>query len=245
MTTETPLDDDFETTDDGGGTQGNSAHFAPDQLDMLNKRLDRALIKSKQGKSYIEGFVAINTANRIFGYGSWSHRVDEHWTVETDGNVLYCALVTITVIAPNGTRSTHQDLGSSVAARSKETSKISIESHETAIKGAVTDALKRALRAYGEQWANNLYDKDYMRNREEEERVAREELVKRDKYAKAVMALEAEKIDDGETTEIRKQFLTSKGMPYVAGVNNWASDLLVEYGRFLRGLASKEKAVAS
>ena len=31
------------------------------------------------------------------------------------------------------------------------------EGHETAFKGAVTDALKRALRGYGEQFGNSLY----------------------------------------------------------------------------------------
>ena len=31
------------------------------------------------------------------------------------------------------------------------------EGHETAFKGAVTDALKRALRGYGDQFGNSLY----------------------------------------------------------------------------------------
>src|SRR5690606_30092267 len=33
------------------------------------------------------------------------------------------------------------------------------ESHETAYKGAVTDALKRTLRQYGDQFANRLYER--------------------------------------------------------------------------------------
>ena len=32
-----------------------------------------------------------------------------------------------------------------------------VEGHETAFKGCVTDALKRALRGYGEQFGNALY----------------------------------------------------------------------------------------
>ena len=32
-----------------------------------------------------------------------------------------------------------------------------VEGHETAFKGCVTDALKRALRGYGEQFGNGLY----------------------------------------------------------------------------------------
>ena len=32
-----------------------------------------------------------------------------------------------------------------------------VEGHETAWKGAVTDALKRALRSYGDQFGNGLY----------------------------------------------------------------------------------------
>ena len=34
-----------------------------------------------------------------------------------------------------------------------------IEAHETAIKAAVTDGLKRALRLFGDQFANRLYER--------------------------------------------------------------------------------------
>ena len=97
-------------------------------------------------------------ANRIFGYGGWGYELTgpvefresesvDPKTGETRHVRAYAATVRVTV--PGSPSRT--DVGFHAVA--EETA----EGHETAYKGAVTDALKRALRGYGEQFGNSLY----------------------------------------------------------------------------------------
>jgi recombination DNA repair RAD52 pathway protein len=51
-------------------------------------------------------------------------------------------------------------VGTEVAAYTRDGHAPSPQSHETAIKGAVTDGIKRALRSFGDQFGASLYDKD-------------------------------------------------------------------------------------
>ena len=129
----------------------------------LGEPLDEGLVSHRKGRggrtfAYIEGRAAIDQANRIFGYGGWgyelagpvelreSESVDPK-TGETRHMRAYAATVRVTV--PGSPSRT--DVGFHAVA--DETA----EGHETAFKGAVTDALKRALRGYGEQFGNSLY----------------------------------------------------------------------------------------
>ena len=55
--------------------------FSDKQIDELNRPLASAAIKHRKGGgnkelSYIEGHDAIDTANRIFGYGMWGYHLD-------------------------------------------------------------------------------------------------------------------------------------------------------------------------
>jgi len=106
---------------------------------------------------YLEGWDVIAAANHYFGFDGWSSRVDDvsvaaRAVVDRDrGPVeiyVYQARVTVTA---GGV--THSDVGTS------PTSDARPEAHETAIKGATTDGLKRALRQFGSQFGNDLYDK--------------------------------------------------------------------------------------
>lgn len=129
--------------------------FSNDTDDELRRPLDHGRVKKDpKGKSYIEGWDAIATANRIFGFGGWSYEVTTIGQVGTftrNGKdiAVYEAKVLVSVGEVSRT-----DVGIGITAGD------SPEAHETAIKGAVTDGLKRALRSFGDQFGNTLYDKE-------------------------------------------------------------------------------------
>ena len=131
--------------------------------DKLAQPLDASLVSQRRGRgnrsvSYLEGRTVIDQANRIFGHGGWGHEVvgdvilrDLDQVNAQTGEVkrirAYSATVKVTV--PGAPART--DVGFQPVA--DET----VEGHETAFKGAVTDGLKRALRTFGAQFGNSLY----------------------------------------------------------------------------------------
>lgn len=130
--------------------------FDDDQLTKLRTPLAPDLVSQRQqagrSLSYLEGFEAINQANDILGYDGWSHtisRLDYNPDIKS-----YMALVLVEVHDPSGvTLCRHEDVGCGIVQGDRA------EGHETAMKGAVTDAMKRALRCLGDQFGNVLYDK--------------------------------------------------------------------------------------
>jgi len=129
------------------------------QIELLKQPLDMSRIahRSQGGKqlSYIEGYDAIDKANEILGFGSWGYDIislTPGTGSNKDGEVknFYTAILKLTVEGCHPVT----DVGVGIVAGN------SPESHETAIKGAVTDAMKRALRTFGNQFGNSLYDKD-------------------------------------------------------------------------------------
>ena len=129
----------------------------------LARPIDPALVSQRRGRggktfSYIEGHVAISEANRIFGFGGWGYEVSgeivlreietvDRGTGEVTRTLAYSAPVRVTVPgAPPRT-----DIG--FHAVTEETA----DGHETAMKGAVTDGMKRALRSFGSRFGNDLY----------------------------------------------------------------------------------------
>ena len=136
--------------------------LAPVVTQKLAQPLDEELVSYRKGRkgrtfAYLEGHAAIDQANRIFGYGGWGYElvgdvtlregesVDQK-TGETTHIRAYSATVRVTV--PGSPPRT--DVGFQALVED------TVEGHETAFKGAVTDALKRALRGYGEQFGNSL-----------------------------------------------------------------------------------------
>ncbi len=129
----------------------------------LQGSIDPGLVSRRRGRGgrtydYIEGYVAIAEANRIFGHGGWGYEVvgevalREMETVDDETGELktiraYSAPVRVTVPgAPPRT-----DVGFHAVADE------SADGHETACKGAVTDGMKRALRSFGDRFGNGLY----------------------------------------------------------------------------------------
>lgn len=139
--------------------------FKPEIVKMLADKLDKSHVKtrSQSGRalSYIEGWYAIAEANRIFGFDQWTRETVETRLVaekprkigqtQKDGwSVSYIAKVRVTVmgIVREGVGAGHGidvDLGLA---------------HESAIKEAETDAMKRALMTFGNPFGLALYDKD-------------------------------------------------------------------------------------
>ena len=131
----------------------------------LSRKLDPSHVKppSKFGPKgdYIEGWHAIAEANRIFGFDGWSYTLMECRCVsERDRpigreakpgfGVSYTATVRVMVDGM-----TREDVGAGHG--------YDVDcgaAHESAIKEAVTDALKRALRTFGNPFGLALYDKD-------------------------------------------------------------------------------------
>ncbi len=127
--------------------------LSPAVNDALRQPLEPALVSERKGRggrrfSYLEGHTAINQANQVFGYGGWGYELVGDVTLhEFKSGAAYSATVRVTVTgAPSRT-----DVGF------QPVSDESAEGHETAYKGAVTDALKRALRSFGDRFGNGLY----------------------------------------------------------------------------------------
>lgn len=132
--------------------------FAPNQIERLRALLDESRVakRKKQGQSlsYLEGFDVIGAANEIFGFDGWGYVVTR---LEQVGTIWY-ATVRVSVNA-GGDLVEREDVGVGLpAAKAGETP--SPDAVETAIKSSLTDALKRALRTFGAQFGNELYDKD-------------------------------------------------------------------------------------
>lgn len=139
--------------------------FNEQQVESLSADLDRKHVKQRDQSgrklSYIEGWHAIAEANRIFGFDGWtretielkcvSEREREIGQARQPGfGVTYIAKVRVTVgpVVREGCGTGHgidRDLG---------------QAHESALKEAETDAMKRALMTFGNPFGLALYDKE-------------------------------------------------------------------------------------
>ena len=139
--------------------------FNDKQLEQLEDQLDLKRVKSRdKGNitlSYLEGFDIIETANRVFGYGNYSYDIEslDHIITEQNHNqnfvVSYKATVKIKVYDSDHIKSiSRTDVGTGTGI-----AKTQADAHEASCKEAVTDALKRALRSFGNQFGLSLYDK--------------------------------------------------------------------------------------
>ena len=149
--------------------QAQPSGFSPEQLAALAAPLDRANVRQReQGRSrvsYLEGWQVISEANRIFGFDGWQRQTIAVRCVaqaerpigrdqKPGWGVTYTARVRVTVTAGGlpalvreGSGAGHGidvDLG---------------QAHESALKEAETDAMKRALMTFGNPFGLALYDK--------------------------------------------------------------------------------------
>lgn len=138
--------------------------FTAEQITLLQEKLDASHVRPPQQfgpkGDYLEGWHVIAEANRIFGFDGWSYETVETRCVseaprkigkaQKDGwGVTYTSRVRVTVkgIVREDFGAGHgYDIDVGLA-------------HESAVKEAVTDALKRALRTFGNPFGLALYDK--------------------------------------------------------------------------------------
>jgi len=143
--------------------------FSAEQITALSAPLDRAKVRQReQGRSqvsYLEGWQVIAEANRIFGFDGWQRETvalrcvnQSERTISRDQKpgwgVTYTARVRISVstagqptLIREGSGAGHGidvDLG---------------QAHESALKEAETDGMKRALMTFGNPFGLALYDK--------------------------------------------------------------------------------------
>lgn len=138
--------------------------FTDEQKSLLSAKLDASHVRPPQQYGpkgdYLEGWHVIAEANRIFGFDGWSYEAVDTKCVSEAGRkigkgqkdgwgVTYTSRVRVIVqgIVREDFGAGHGydvDLGLA---------------HESAVKEAITDALKRALRTFGNPFGLALYDK--------------------------------------------------------------------------------------
>jgi hypothetical protein len=137
--------------------------FNDTQNRYLKAKLDAKHVKTRQANgatlNYVEGWHVIAEANRIFGHDAWSRETLHascFWQSSSAGyhEAAYLAKVRIsvragdTVIVREGSGT-----GEGKAATTGQ-------AHELALKGAETDATKRALATFGNPFGLALYDRE-------------------------------------------------------------------------------------
>ncbi|MCX5969050.1 MAG: Rad52/Rad22 family DNA repair protein [Cyanobacteria bacterium] len=143
--------------------------FSPEQLAALAAPLDRANVcQREQGRgkvAYVEGWVVVAEANRIFGFDGWQRQTVAMRCVaqaerpigrdkKPGWGVTYTARVRVTVTAGGLTAVVREGSGAGHG--------IDVDlgqAHESALKEAETDAMKRALMTFGNPFGLALYDK--------------------------------------------------------------------------------------
>lgn len=140
----------------------------------LKEPLDGDLIAQREafgGKKldYIESHAAIQTANDIFGHGGWSFAVRELrrvWEGERktkNGSKAACAYTAVVAVEVGGV--VKEDVGYGDGMGNDHG-----EATELAAKEAVSDAMKRCLRMFGDPFGLPLYEKN---RAEKESRIKR------------------------------------------------------------------------
>jgi len=145
--------------------------YTADEIQLLGHKLEKKLgpeyLSSRPGPSgqpvhYIAADKVIALANDVFGFNGWSSSiqniqvdyVDEH---PSTNRVNIGISVVVRVTLRDGTF--HEDIGYGQI----ENAKSKGQAFEKTKKEATTDAMKRALRHFGNVLGNCIYDKDYVK----------------------------------------------------------------------------------
>jgi DNA repair and recombination protein RAD52 len=143
---------------DGAGLPGRT-------MDLLSEPLNEDLVSERETRDgrivqYLEGWAAIHQANRIFGPDQWGAELIDGVSYhpsrlidDVSGDQLATGIYTATVRVSVRGCLPKSDIGCAFVRRDMP------EEHEAACKGAVTDATKRALRQFGAQFGNELYNR--------------------------------------------------------------------------------------
>ena len=142
---------------------------------QLEADLDRARVKQREGYrgsmlDYLEWTTTVRQLNSIFGYGHWSTEVTNitDLALDDDGIPMGArATVKLRVYFPNEKgvydhyempEATYENVGFSTT-RANRDGKRTWDAYDMAVKGAVSDALKRCAVNLGNQFGLSLYEK--------------------------------------------------------------------------------------
>lgn len=144
--------------------------FTQKEKDRISSQLEKNLSNEylsvrpgmgNQQLTYVEGWLIISLANQIFGFDGWSSEVKsftQEYSDITDNKISIGYTCVCRVTLKNGMYKEDVGFGSA------ENQKIKGLAIEKAKKEASTDAIKRALRQFGNALGNCCYDKEYVRN---------------------------------------------------------------------------------
>ncbi|KAF2149508.1 recombination protein Rad52, partial [Myriangium duriaei CBS 260.36] len=145
------------------------SEYTATQIATLQSRLDKQLgpeyISTRPGAGggkvhYLAAEKVINLANEVFGFNGWCSAIREvqvDFVDESSSQKITLGLsIIVRVTLKDGTY--HEDIGYGHI----ENCRGKAAAFEKAKKEAATDALKRALRNFGNVLGNCLYDKDYL-----------------------------------------------------------------------------------
>lgn len=169
---------EIETTDDGyklltgvetevfenkGGDEEliQGGDYSVEEIEALNSPLNKAFVLSRDFPStdsegnpstisldYLAGYIVIQTANDIFKF-EWNSEITGRPELHELGSYAWFDATVKTTIRGFS----HEDVGFAEVAFEGERPVIN-----TALKGCVTDAVKRSLRYWGERFGLSLYD---------------------------------------------------------------------------------------
>jgi hypothetical protein len=140
--------------------------FSLKQARALSRSIPARFIRSRtlngQDISYVEGWYALASANRLFGFEGWDRETVESRCVfsrEARGmfHAVYVTKVRVTV------RAEGQSIVREGSGSGEGKSASPAEAHDIALKGAETDATKRALVTFGKAFGLALYANGHAR----------------------------------------------------------------------------------
>ena len=145
--------------------------FSNEQISKLDATLspENVSTRTQSGTtlSFIEAHHAIREANRIFGYGGWVRetvyckevcRVEYVNRYKDDKKMLRVGYEAKVCVEAGGVRREGTGHGQATVGN-EDKDKLLFEAIEGAAKEAETDAMKRALMTFGDQFGLALYDK--------------------------------------------------------------------------------------
>ncbi len=137
--------------------------FSDTQMQALAGKLSAKHVRTRQvnGRtlSYIEGWHAIAEANRIFGFDAWDRQTMANkcvWEGTWQGKYSCAYVARVRVKVRAGDNEICREGCGSGHGRGNTPG----EAHESALKEAETDAMKRALTTFGNPFGLALYDKE-------------------------------------------------------------------------------------
>ena len=133
------------------------------QVRQLRAKLDGRHVKTRKANGtelhYVEGWHVIAEANRIFGYDAWDRRTLATNCVSSSATASFILPPTPRRFASPCGPAKQPSLGRDQEPEKPEPPTPG-EAHELALKGAETDATKRALATFGNPFGLALYDRE-------------------------------------------------------------------------------------